>query len=204
MRILDSHFHYLPREIFEALCERTVYPLVERDGKGGYRYYRRPNAPPTNKPWREWFDLDEQLQRMDATGHQVDVISSIGPHSVHFSELPAEEGREAALIWNEAQAKAQREHPGRMWGTAAIPLVDTQIAIDVLDDAVNRLASSARICPAASAAIRASTRSASSRFMRALPRSASRSSCTRPTRFFPICCRATTARSTSRWAASWN
>jgi aminocarboxymuconate-semialdehyde decarboxylase len=139
MRILDSHFHYYPREIFERLCERTGYPRAERDGKGGYRYYRHEGAPPTLKPWKEWFDLDEQLARMDATGHQVDVICSLGPYSVHFSELPPEEGREAALIWNEAMAKAQREHPGRVWGTAAIPLVDPQIAIDVLDHAVNKL-----------------------------------------------------------------
>jgi aminocarboxymuconate-semialdehyde decarboxylase len=139
MRILDSHFHYYPREIFEALCKRTGFPRAERDDKGGYRYFRHEGAPPTLKPWKEWFDLDDQLARMDATGHQIDVVSSLGPYSVHFSELPPEEGREAATIWNEAMAKAQREHPGRVWGTAAIPLVDTQIAIDVLDDAVNRL-----------------------------------------------------------------
>jgi len=139
MRILDSHFHYFPRAIFEQLNDRKTYPRAEPDDKGGYRYYRQEGAAPTLKPWKEWFDLEEELQRMDQTGHQVDVVSSLGPYSVHFSELPPEEGREAAIIWNEAMAKAQREHPGRFWGTAAIPLVDTQIAIDVLDDAINRL-----------------------------------------------------------------
>jgi aminocarboxymuconate-semialdehyde decarboxylase len=139
MRILDSHFHYYPRAIFEQLNDRPTYPRAEPDGNGGYRYFRKAGAPPTLKPWKEWFDLAEELERMDATGHQVDVVSSLGPYSVHFSELPADEGKEAAIIWNEAMAKAQREHPGRFWGTAAIPLVDTQVAIDVLDDAVNRL-----------------------------------------------------------------
>ena len=36
-------------------------------------------------------------------------------------------------------AGAQRKYPGRVWASAAVPLVDTRIAIEVLDDAVNRL-----------------------------------------------------------------
>jgi aminocarboxymuconate-semialdehyde decarboxylase len=36
-------------------------------------------------------------------------------------------------------AGAQRKYPGRVWASAAIPLVDTTIAIEVLDDAINRL-----------------------------------------------------------------
>jgi aminocarboxymuconate-semialdehyde decarboxylase len=76
---------------------------------------------------------------MDGLGHQVDVVCSIGPFSVFFSELPPEEGREAAIQWNEEMAAAQKKYPGRLWASAAVPLVDTRIAIEVLDDAVNRL-----------------------------------------------------------------
>ena len=36
-------------------------------------------------------------------------------------------------------AGAQRKYPGRVWASAAVPLLDTRIAIEVLDDAVNRL-----------------------------------------------------------------
>jgi aminocarboxymuconate-semialdehyde decarboxylase len=36
-------------------------------------------------------------------------------------------------------AGAQRKYPGRVWASAAIPMVDTAIAIEVLDDAVSRL-----------------------------------------------------------------
>ncbi len=89
--------------------------------------------------WAEWFDLDKQLEHMDGLGHQVDVVCSIGPFSVFFSELPPEEGREAAIHWNEEMAGAQKKYPGRLWASAAVPLVDTRIAIEVLDDAVNRL-----------------------------------------------------------------
>ena len=44
-------------------------------------------GPPVNS-WAEWFDLDKQLEHMDGLGHQVDVVCSIGPLSVYFSDLP--------------------------------------------------------------------------------------------------------------------
>jgi aminocarboxymuconate-semialdehyde decarboxylase len=89
--------------------------------------------------WAEWFDLDNQLAYMDSLGHHVDVVSSIGPFSVYFSELEPSAGAEAAIQWNELIAEQQRARPGRFWGTAAIPLADTQTAIDVLNDAALRL-----------------------------------------------------------------
>lgn len=141
MRIVDSHFHWWPRSVFEQLCKRQGYPRATPDGKGGYDYWRRePSADHYHlNVWPAWFDLDQQLAHMDGLGHQVDVVCSIGPFSVHFSDLPAEEGRDAALAWNEQMASAQRLYPGRVWASAAVPLVDTRIAIEVLDHAVNKL-----------------------------------------------------------------
>ena len=72
-------------------------------------------------------------------GHQVDVVCSIGPFSVSFSELPKEEGRDYAIAWNEEMAGAQKKYPGRVWASAGVPLQDTAMAIEVVDDAVNRL-----------------------------------------------------------------
>ena len=43
------------------------------------------------------------------------------------------------MQWNEEMAWAQRRYPGRFWGSAAIPLQDTKVAMDVLEDAVGRL-----------------------------------------------------------------
>jgi aminocarboxymuconate-semialdehyde decarboxylase len=42
-------------------------------------------------------------------------------------------------MWNEEMAGAQKKYPGRLWASAAVPLQDTRAAIEVLDDAVNRL-----------------------------------------------------------------
>ena len=89
--------------------------------------------------WAEWFDLDRQLEQMDRLGHEVGVVCSIGPFSVAFSDMPADEGRELALMWNEEMAGAQRKFPGRVWASAAVPLTDARTAIEVLDHAVGRL-----------------------------------------------------------------
>ena len=135
MRILDSHFHWWPRAVFDVLCTREGYPRAERNDKGGYNYWRKPG-----EPWfvldAIWFDLERQLRHMDDLGHEVDVICSTGPFSLHFSDLPPEEGREAAQLWNAQMHQAAEAYPGRLWATAAVPLTDTSIAIDVLNHAV--------------------------------------------------------------------
>lgn len=138
MRIIDSHFHWWPRPIFEQLCKRDRYPRCERNARGGYNYVGEEGRPSLNS-WTEWFDLDRQLEHMDGLGHEVGVVCSLGPFSIYFSDLPPEEGRDAALEWNEAMAGAQRKYPGRVWASAAVPLTDTKIAIEVLDHAVNSL-----------------------------------------------------------------
>lgn len=138
MRIVDSHFHWWPRAFFEQLCKRKSYPRAERNGKGGYTYWREPGTPRFDLGG-EWVDLERQLEHMDRLGHEVDVVCSIGPLSVHFSDLPKEEGRDAALLWNEEMAGAQRKYAGRLWASGATPLVDTQTALDVLDHAVKKL-----------------------------------------------------------------
>jgi aminocarboxymuconate-semialdehyde decarboxylase len=43
------------------------------------------------------------------------------------------------MHWNEEMAGAQRKYSGRLWASAAVPLVDTRIAIEVLDHAIDKL-----------------------------------------------------------------
>lgn len=137
MRIVDSHFHWWPRSIFEGLCRRSGYPRAESNGRGGYIYWRSEGAKARFNLGAEWFDLETQLEHMTTTGHEVDVVASIGPFSVHFSDLPVEEGRDAAMAWNEEMAGAQRRYPGRLWASAALPLRDTRVALEVLEHAVS-------------------------------------------------------------------
>lgn len=139
MRIIDSHFHWWPRSFFEELSKRPGYPTAERNDRGGYTYWGADRRGGPINSWVEWFDLDRQLEHMDGLGHEVDVVCSIGPFSIYFSELPPEEGRDAAMRWNEEMAGAQRRYPGRLWASAAVPLVDARIAVEVLDHAIGEL-----------------------------------------------------------------
>lgn len=135
MRIIDSHFHWWPRPFFDKLCARKGFPRAVLNDKSGYGYLRNDQTD-TLHSWAEWHDLDKQLEYMDSLDHQVDVVCSIGPFSIFFSDLPPSEGRDAAMEWNDYMARAQRQYPGRLWASAAVPLTDTHMAIEVLDHAV--------------------------------------------------------------------
>lgn len=139
MHIIDSHFHWWPRSVFDKLCRRQAYPRAQVNRRGGYDYMRRAESGQHLNSWGEWFDLDKQFEYLESLGHRIDVVLSIGPFSVAFSDMPVEEGRDFALMWNEEMAGAQRKYPGRVWASAAVPLQDTRVAIEVVDDAVNRL-----------------------------------------------------------------
>jgi aminocarboxymuconate-semialdehyde decarboxylase len=147
VHIIDAHFHWWPRSVFDKLCERTDYPKARPNTKnfntgfsgGGYDYMRRAGSSQHLNSWAEWFDLDKQFEYMDTTGHRVDVVCWSGPFAVAFSDMPLSEGRDYALMWNEEMAAAQKKYPGRLWASAAVPLQDTKTAIEVVDDAVNRL-----------------------------------------------------------------
>ena len=139
MRIIDSHFHWWPRSFFEALCRRPDYPRAAPTPDGGYNYWRREGSTGLLNLEPEWFDLEHELSHMDDLAHEVGVVCSIGPLSLHFSDVSVEEGRDAALHWNEEMARAQSRYPGRVWASAAVPLQDTKVALDVLDHAINKL-----------------------------------------------------------------
>jgi aminocarboxymuconate-semialdehyde decarboxylase len=139
MHIIDSHFHWWPRSVLEQFCKRKDFPKAAPNTRGGYSYRRGVNGGMPVNSWAEWFDLDKQFEHMDGLGHQVDVVCSVGPLSVAFSDLAPSEGRDVSMLWNEEMAGAQRKYPGRLWASAAVPLVDTAIAIEVLDHAVNKL-----------------------------------------------------------------
>ncbi|WP_158915383.1 amidohydrolase family protein [Caulobacter sp. S45] len=139
MRIVDSHFHWWPRSVFEAVCKRSGHPRAVRNARGGYTYWRKDGEAPIYDLGPEWFDLDAQLAHMDTLGFEVDVVCSIGPFAAHFSDIPPEEGREMAMMWNEEMAGAQRRHPDRLWASGAIPLSDPRIAVEVLEHAMGEL-----------------------------------------------------------------
>jgi aminocarboxymuconate-semialdehyde decarboxylase len=116
--IVDCHFHWYPSEVEAGL-----------NHAGGR----------TGMHSQDWSDLDRQLARMDDLGRRVDVISSTGPFTGLFTSIGHDDSVRLTRLYNESMAEAQREHPGRVWGTCVLPLLDTDAALAELDHAVGTL-----------------------------------------------------------------
>jgi aminocarboxymuconate-semialdehyde decarboxylase len=86
----------------------------------------------------EFVDLERQLEIMDASGIDAVVASPVLAGDV--SALEVSDAREVALAFNEELARAQKEHPGRIYGAAVLPVQDAAAAVEALDDAIDRLA----------------------------------------------------------------
>ena len=99
MRVIDSHFHWYPKSVFEELCKRkSGFPRAERNPKnGGYLVYTADNKI-RGGAWAEWFDLDGLMAHENAQGFDVDVVCSTGPISMIFSPGNATTARSRRLI----------------------------------------------------------------------------------------------------------
>jgi aminocarboxymuconate-semialdehyde decarboxylase len=141
MRILNCHAHWFPRSLFEDLCERKgSYPRADRNSAGGYNLYATyGNIGVCGYGRNVWFDLADHLRHMDSTGHDIDIVCSLGPFSTFFSEIPLADGVRYSRMYNDEMAEAQRKYPGRVWASCVVPLQDTQAAIDELDRSVRQL-----------------------------------------------------------------
>jgi aminocarboxymuconate-semialdehyde decarboxylase len=135
MTSVDIHTHWFPPCYYELLASRTEEPRAERDGDD-WNYLNGARSEPGMV--REWFDLDMQFETAARTGMEMALVSSMGIHS-DLDGLPAGEAREAARMVNEEWAAAQRRHPGRFFAAAAVPLQDTEMAIEELDHAITAL-----------------------------------------------------------------
>ena len=88
MHIIDSHFHWWPRSVFDKLCKRRDFPKARVNTRGGYDYMRRQDSSQHLNSWAEWFDLDKQFEYMasSATGSTWSARSARSRSS--FSDMP--------------------------------------------------------------------------------------------------------------------
>ena len=134
MKPVDSHIHLCTQAVLRfALEAHAGAPHGAKGNTWDYEYGNRSVA-----MWPEWFDLDMQWQTQAKTGMDMTLVSSMGVHS-DLEGLPAAEAREASRIINEEWSAKQREYPGKFFGIAGVPLVDTQMAIEELDHAIEKL-----------------------------------------------------------------
>lgn len=137
MPLIDTHFHWYPRQYMQRLCERAGYPRAERAG-GGYIYRYAGGDGYIELP-AVWFDPDAGLEATEAVDGDWSVVCTAGVLSGLLDSLSRGEAMEAAIEYNEALAARQRQLPGRFWGTASVPLQNEADALEVLDDAIGRL-----------------------------------------------------------------
>lgn len=137
MRLIDSHFHWYPRSFLEEMRGRAQYPRVERDGDGYVCWYNEGGSRIALSS--EWFDLERGLAVTEETGYETTVVCTTGVLSGLNDQASLADSIDIAVRYNEEVAAAQRRHKGTFYGTACVPLQDTQEAIRVTDYAVKEL-----------------------------------------------------------------
>jgi aminocarboxymuconate-semialdehyde decarboxylase len=139
MRIIDTHFHWYPRSVYETLCKRTGYPRAVPTGNGGYLVSPHEGAA-RRDTWAEWFDLDAALEHMDRAAARIGcdfgVVCTTGPGGAFFSETDAAYGYDAAQTWNDEMAGAVARYPGKVWASAVAPLQEPERAIQEMERAM--------------------------------------------------------------------
>ena len=204
MHIIDSHFHWRPRSMLEWACKAKGYPRAERDGKGGYVWMIRegyvgehPQGPSGLGSARRHARAygrarpsgRRRLHHRSALGLFFRAAAGSRPRCRDAVERG--DGGGAAPVSRPVLGHRGGAAEGHQGGDRGARSRGQQARPDA-----------APICPAASAPIRASTRSGSGRSTSAPSSSAFRCSCIRPTRSSRTFSKATTTRCTSASAAS--
>jgi aminocarboxymuconate-semialdehyde decarboxylase len=134
VRAIDTHFHWYPRSFMERIGDVSGYPRSERVADG-YRYYYNGGKLSMDLP-AVWFDLPRGLADSAAAAGDVTVICTTGVVAGLLDQLPIGQAAPIAREYNEQLAAAQAKYPGRFYGTAYVPLNDTNRAIAMVDEAV--------------------------------------------------------------------
>lgn len=127
---IDVHNHFYPESYLRALrTGRYSATLTQGDGPDPILEY----SGDYNILVPGHRDLDARVEDMDAAGMDAHVLSLTTP-GVHIEDPSA--GAELARAVNEDFSAICREHAGRFYAFAALPLQDPRAAADELEHAV--------------------------------------------------------------------
>ena len=122
--MIDTHAHWRPAELADALRARTKEPRIARDPDGAEMLKSRMG----DQPLAEAFDdVDFHLGRMDRQGVEVSVLSLLGTHCWIESQ-PVEVSGPLCRRVNDRFSAICQAHPDRFAGFAALPLTDLSAA----------------------------------------------------------------------------
>jgi len=128
-RAIDVHAHFYPERFLKALAEEGGPPGFQVD-------FSTPGAPThgagsaRNPLDVTYWDLEKRIQRMDAQGVTLHLLSLTVP-MVHWA--PPERAAGLARIVNDAMVEAHTAFPDRFLGCATLPLQDPALALKELE-----------------------------------------------------------------------
>lgn len=139
-RIVDWHAHWIGPRVFKLLSERQTGPkyVVNEKGERFLIPPGRKELPPGARPQgTAWFDIDERLAHLDATGVRLQVLGWVG--ATYDGVLPVAEARPIWRAHNDDLGEIVKAHPGRFQGLASLPTADIPAAAAELERAHTKL-----------------------------------------------------------------
>jgi aminocarboxymuconate-semialdehyde decarboxylase len=128
--VIDTHTHYLPATLVDALARRSDLPRVS-DGNGGRVIeYGEGNVHPMLPAMG---NLELRMRDMDAQGVDLAIVSANVPGVDWF---PAADGPAVARAVNDELLDVAARHPGRLAAMAVLPLQAPEAAAAELERAL--------------------------------------------------------------------
>jgi aminocarboxymuconate-semialdehyde decarboxylase len=132
-RLIDYQNHWYMESYLQSILDRAGHPRSERRPDGGYLFEPRPGGLRFPLP-PHFVDLDLQLAQMEEVG--IDAVVTSASLIGEVADLELSAAKETTAFINEAAASAQRQHPGRVYGTAMLPVQDVAASIETVDRAL--------------------------------------------------------------------
>ena len=127
--LIDLHAHAIPAEFPAA----EGWPTMGPAGADGERLFT--SGPVRYTAQRAWFDAEQRLAAMAASGVTAEVISPFPPLLNY--RLPARSGRDLSRWVNDFIAGLCQASPGRFFGLGTVPLQDPDLAAAELSEVAN-------------------------------------------------------------------
>lgn len=123
---IDMHAHWIPETLADALRARSELPYI-RNGDDGGEDVHVPRGPVAIRPGHA--DTGKRVSDSAGYGVEKQVLSTSGTFSDVVQCAPPDEAAELAQIFNDGLAAACRDHPGVLFGVAALPCADMAAAV---------------------------------------------------------------------------
>ena len=130
-RVIDSHSHWTPPVLLQALEKRDAAPrIVSKDGSRMIELAPGQFFPLKDDIWNE----DVKLEKMNRDRIDLAVVSAVGGIAV-VDLLDEREQQPIAREANEQIVALAERHPGRFAGLAVLPMRQPERAVEELEHA---------------------------------------------------------------------